>query len=186
MRPPAWRRAWIVAGGPSARKFDLGRLRGETVLAVNDALDLLLARRLPPTAVASLDNNWIRRRRADLERFEGEKYLALPLETWPDCAGIRGATYLRWSHADGLSEDPTRVCTGGNSGYGALNVAYLKGAREIFLVGYDMDPRDGPAHATWARLFRATLPQLAARRARVVNLNPNSFIDAFPREGEGA
>lgn len=175
---PWWDRVWIVAGGPSARGFDFSRLRGETVLAVNDAVDHFLPPGVP-AAVFSLDNNWIRRRRVFLAGFPGEKYLALPLETWPDCADIPGAVYLRWEHADGLSDDPGAINTGGNSGYGALNLAYLKHAREIHLIGYDMDPGDFDQYYHWALAFPRALPQLQGRGARVVNHNPQSFITCF-------
>jgi hypothetical protein len=177
--PPYWDEVVIVAGGPSARSFDFSTVRGKALLAVNDSI-LLLDHLKTAVAVFSLDHRWIRRHRDFLSRFEGERYLALPLETWPDCGGIPGTTYLQWSHADGLSEDPGFICTGCNSGYGAINLAFLKGARSIFLVGYDMDPTGKPIFSRWAPLFRNMLPQLKARGVRVVNLNPQSYIDAFP------
>jgi hypothetical protein len=177
-----WRETWIIGGGPSAGSFDLESLRGKNILAVNDSIDRLLSLvppELPP--VFSLDNRWIRRRLDFLASYSGEKYLAVPLDTWPDCGGIPDATYLRWSHADGLSEDPEVVCTGCNSGYAAVNLAYLKGAQEIHLVGYDMDPKDNDAYEYWASLFHTMLPKLNARGVRVTNHNPRSFVTAFPK-----
>jgi hypothetical protein len=182
----AWRETWIIGGGPSARAFDLGSLRGQNILAVNDSIDLLLNSLhntchgdfAPP--LFSLDNRWIQRRREFLAAYPGDKYLAVPLDTWPECGGIPGATYLRWSHADGLSEDLEVVCTGCNSGYAAINLAYLKGAQLIHLFGYDMDPKDNDAYEYWASLFRNMLPQLNARGIQVINHNPRSFVTAFP------
>lgn len=177
---PWWEEVWIVAGGRSARRFDLDRLSGKTVLAVNDAVDILPGAIRPAAAVFSLDNRWIRRRRDFLSRFPGEKFLAVPLETWPDCAGIPGAVYLGWSHQNGLSENPGIIATGGNSGYGAVNVAYLKHAQVIHLVGYDMHPQDNEQFLHWAPRFRAMLPQFKQRGISVINHNPDSSIDAFP------
>lgn len=179
---PGWSEVWIVAGGPSAKAFDLQSLAGKQVLAVNDPIfwPALMKR---STAVLSLDNNWVRQHRYFLEVFEGERYIALPQETWPDCAGIPGAKYLQWGHDGGLSEDPGVIHTGGNSGYGAIGLAYLKGAKEIHLVGYDMDPADGEKYEHWAPQFRSMLPQLETRGVRVLNHNPRSFVDAFPRVG---
>jgi len=169
----------VVANGPSVHNFDLFSLHGKTVLAVNEASFLLEALGLA-TVVFSLDNRWIHRRRDFLERFVGEKYLAVPLETWPECGGISGAIYLQWSYEKGLSDDPGIVCTGGNSGYGAINVAYLKHAKTIYLVGFDMDPSGKEEFEQWIPRFRTMLPQLEAHRVRVLNLNPNSHVDAFP------
>jgi hypothetical protein len=181
--PPWWNEAWIVACGPSARSFDFDRLRGKTVLAVNEAALFLtsFSSRLA-TAVFSIDHRWIGRRRLFLEEFAGEKYLAVPLETWPECAGITGAMYLRRLHERGLSEDPGIVCTGGNSGYAAVNLCVLKRARVIHLVGYDMDPVDSEKYGQWASRFHSMLPQLQVRGVRVINHNPRSHIDAFKKE----
>lgn len=182
VQPPTWDEAWIVAGGRSALNFDLSRLNGKRVVAVNDAL--FRVGRFPALQVTSFscDNNWIREHRRFLTRSRCEKYLAVPLETWPDCGGIDGVTYLRWSHADGLSNDPTAVCTGGNSGYAAINLAWLKGAATIHLLGYDMNPADNAYYAEWALRFHTMLPQLARRGVKVVNHNHESFIDTFPKE----
>jgi hypothetical protein len=114
------------------------------------------------------------------EEFTGEKYLAVPLETWPECGGVPGAVYLRRSHEAGLSNDPGALCTGGNSGYAAINLAYLKGAETIHLVGYDMDPKMDDKYRQWIPRFRTMLPQLRRKDVTVLNHNKNSFIDAFP------
>lgn len=177
--PPWWDEVWIVASGPSVRQFDLSRLRFKQVLAVNDALF-----QVPPSqqlAVATIDPDWTRRHRDFLAAHQGEKYCAVPLETWPDCYGIPGMTYLQQSHCDGLSDDPQFLCTGGNSGYAALNVAYLKRAKTIHLVGFDMDPSQDDKFRQWAPRFDTMLPQLRRRGVVVTNHNPRSFVDAFPR-----
>jgi len=175
-----WDEVWIVAGGQSARAFDSLRLRGQNVLAVNDAIFLRSIVGASTVTLFSLDNNWIRRHREFASFFPGEKYFALPLETWPDCGGIPGATYLQWSHDPGLSDDLAFISTGGNSGHGAINLAYHKRAKVIHLVGYDMDLPD-EKFAQWAPRFRNTLPQLRARGACVLNHNMKSAIDAYEK-----
>ena len=126
-----------------------------------------------------------RRRRPLLESFDGERYFALPLETLPDCGGITGATYLRrWTSERTRSDDWSSWTPAGNSGYSAINLAYLKGAREINLVGFDMDLNTRgktDLFVSWIPRFRTMLPQLTARGVRVWNHNPNSAIDAFPK-----
>ncbi len=70
--------------------------------------------------------------------------------------------------------------TGGNSGYMALNVALHKGAKEIHLVGFDMD--DGSEkYAQWIPRFRTTRQQLDAAGVKVINENPRSAVDAFEK-----
>jgi hypothetical protein len=173
-----------VAGGPSARSFDLNLLSGKTVVAVNDAVFRLEAHAFavaPILSICSLDNTWIRRHRDYLSSFAGEKFFALPLETWPDCARIPGATYLQWSHQSGLSEDPGFLETGGHSGYGAVNLAYLKRARSIHLVGYDLDPSEKSHFEEWAKAYGSMIPQLQKRGVAAHNHNPKSFITAFPK-----
>jgi hypothetical protein len=178
---------FVVGGGPSAGSLDLARLRGKRILAINDMSHRLLLLGVSTSVAAiSLDNNWVRRNRDFLAAFPGEKFVALPLETWPECGGIEGVTYLKWGYGVGLSEDPAVINTGGNSGYGAINLAYLKGARRIFLIGFDMDPLSNPLHPQWARRFRTTVPQLAARGVEVWNLNPRTSIDAFPTIDAGS
>lgn len=94
-----------------------------------------------------------------------------------------------------LSDDPTQVC-GRDGGTSAINLAYLLGATEIVLIGYDM------AGGRWLnRERRHTQPQprkedfarhlsclptladdLAARQIRVVNTSPLSAVTVFPYE----
>ena len=155
------------------------------MLCVNDAILNMTgsgAGALLAAAVFSLDPRWVSRRRDFLEGFRGEKYLAVPCETFPPCGGISGAVYLQRSHARGLSDDPEAVCTGGHSGYGALGIAYTKRARRVFLIGYDLNPVRGrkDLYRFWADNYWNALPQLQARGVEVFNCNRGSAIDAFP------
>lgn len=191
---PYWGEVWITGGGSSFYDFDFKHFAGNRVLAVNDTIhQLVLAsvpvgRSLVPYELSSfsLDNRWVRRNKHLLGHSEGlikEKFVALPLETWPECADIPGVTYLQWSNADGLSDDPGVICTGGNSGYGAINVAYLKRSKMIHLVGFDMNPIDNTEYLYWARAFRTMLPQLRKQGVTVLNHNKQSYIDAFLKIG---
>lgn len=174
-----------MAGGNSAKAFDYSCLRGKRVLAVNDSVFMISTLQVALLAVAvfSADAHWAIRHCDFLNGFRGEKYLAVPLETWPACDGIPGATYLRRCYREGLNlnlETPS-VCTGGNSGYAAINLAVLKGAKEIHLVGYDMDPAEGDKYRQWIPRFRTMLPQLRLCGVQVWNHNRDSYIDAFQK-----
>lgn len=176
---------YIVGGGPSLRGFDFGRLAGRRVLAVNEALVNLLS----VDAVFSLDNNWARHRCSEMSCFHGEKYLAVQEFYWPYVD--QSATMLHRVRRPGLSDDPGAVHVCGTSGYGALNVAYLKRARLIFLLGFDMTggghwhPEPGWGGAIplepWAAAFDAAADQLRAAGVRVVNCSPTSAIKAFEK-----
>ena len=94
---------------------------------------------------------------------------------------LPGVKYSLWGYGKGLSNDPEHIKTGCNSGYAALNLAYLKGSQEIHLIGYDMNPADNDQYQFWAPLFLDTVEQFKVRGTKVLNHNPSSSIDAFPR-----
>lgn len=84
---------------------------------------------------------------------------------------------------------------GGNSGYGALNLAYLKGSRRIILLGYDFchsathwhegyawqGKSNDSMYRKWATQFIRALPQLHKHGVQVLNASPDSAITAFPK-----
>lgn len=97
-----------------------------------------------------------------------------------------------------LSNDPTIITSGGTSGFGALNVAYLKGAKLVVLFGYDYSDTNGTWHANdahydpnhyynpsnwieWASAFNNITPQLKEKGVEVVNASQRSGISAFPK-----
>lgn len=179
---PRWDSAWIMAGGPSAQRFDLDRLRDKHVICVNDAI-FLFHGAYPTCAptLFSIDCTWIQRWRGFLESYPGEKYAAFPLETFPDAGGVPGVTYLQSSTEDGLSNDPG-VIYGHESGRGAINLAWLKGTQEIHLIGYDMDPMDDEKWLQWLPRYKSLVPQILERGVNVWNHNPSSSIDVFDKE----
>lgn len=180
--------AYIIGGGPSLRGFDFSRLSGRRILAVNESFVHLSASLRQTDAVFSLDNNWARHRHAEMSCFGGEKYLAVQEEYWPYVD--QSATMLRRVRRPGLSEDNGTIHIGGTSGYGALNLAYLKRARTIFLLGFDMagghwHPEPGWGGAImlepWVSAFDVAADQLKANGVHVVNCSPRSAIAAFEK-----
>jgi hypothetical protein len=90
-----------------------------------------------------------------------------------------------------LSGDPRKVF-GGNSGHGALNIAFLAGAHRILLLGFDMTAARGHnwhadhiSHATevrygiWISRFREAATELDRRGVEVLNCSPGSSLDCF-------
>ncbi len=129
-------------------------------------------------AFFSLDRNFILRNIEAIRCFTGEKHIALPDKRLHVMKGIE---FYDWSYRDGLSDNPHVISTGCNSGHGALNLCYLKGSKEIHLVGYDMDPKHNSQFQFWSKKFDDTLPQLESRGIKVWNHNVNSHITAFER-----
>jgi hypothetical protein len=81
-----------------------------------------------------------------------------------------------------LSEDRGAIHTG-NSGYGALGLAYHLGFEKCVIVGLDADRStcDGHDHGDLSHLpilFDSTIPQVGDR---VVLASPNSLIESFKK-----
>lgn len=57
-----------------------------------------------------------------------------------------GLHHIQHSNEPGLSFVRGRVHSGGNSGYVAIGLAYLFGAKRILLVGYDFQDTGGMSH----------------------------------------
>lgn len=181
-----WKRTIIVGGGPSLSDFDFSLLNGLNTLGVNDAALVANTRSL-----FSLDVRWAMMRQYRIRTFPGESFLAVP----DDNVGIiPRAIYLKTCRLTGISTDPT-IIRGGSSGYGAFNVAFLKGAKYIWLLGFDYSyaarkhwfptyswqKDDTPYLDRWARQFNTAVPTLAARGVKVTTVGLNSRINAFPK-----
>lgn len=95
-------------------------------------------------------------------------------------------------HGKGFSLDPNHINYGGNSGFQAVNLAILFGARKIVLVGFDMravegkryffgnDPRGrGPGYNTFKSRFDVAAKMLPSDIS-IVNATPNSALTSFP------
>ena len=94
----------------------------------------------------------------------------------------------------------TGVRSGANSGHQALNLAYLRGARLVILLGYDMQHTGGRLHnhpdhpaplpnfsngmpALCVAGFNASAPMLRALGCRVINASRESALRCFERLG---
>ena len=95
---------------------------------------------------------------------------------------------------EGLSEKTNGLSTGSNSGYQAVNVATLSGAKRILLLGYDMRFHGKRSHShnghpvklpedkytQYAGAFKTMLPQLKRLGVEVINCTEGSAIQCFP------
>lgn len=194
----------IVCTGPSLKNFDFNNLHNKGhIIAVNDAAQYVpFANSWFTVDPWGLNSGQIPR------DFAGTRWAAVPEDYGTERAYAnnhrmmppRNVNYLHRIpvHTDGsmqfsdylsygLNEDPSCIHTG-NSGFGALGLAYHMKPKRIFLFGIDASRgyffNEGKSTRTLDHLpalFRSTLPQLEERGIEVINASPASRIDCFPR-----
>jgi len=214
---PLWKglTAVVIGGGASltAEQFEaVGRARHTAtirVVAVNDAY--LLA----PWAdvIYAADSHWFKWHTAGIAK----PLLGLSAEAvahrWATFAGQKctiqssggnvtdEAVHMMRNrdfpnHGQGLSLDPHFLVTGRNSGFQALNLAVLAGAKRIILIGFDGAPaKDGKEHfhgghprptpreayPLYRQAMSAAESLLIDAGVQVLNASPGTQIDSFPK-----
>lgn len=189
----AGRRVAVLACGPSLNQADVdtARAAGCAVVAVNNACQLAPWCDL----LHACDAMWW--------RVHAQYALKLPglKTTLDDSCEFKAVNHLRWKQSEptgvtlGFSDDPGMVCTGGNSGYQAVHIAALGGAKQILLLGFDMQTTGGKSHffgdhppplrnepgelKVFAEAFKTLAPELARRGIDVVNCTAASALTCF-------
>lgn len=98
--------------------------------------------------------------------------------------------FIRSDKQRGLSRKPGLIHQGGNSGYQAMNLAYLAGVSKMILFGFDCKGGhwhgDHPAGLVnrspfkdWIHQFQYLARDLKAEGVEVLNANPDSAIPWF-------
>lgn len=188
---PDWLCAVIVAGGPS--------------FSDSQAKEVIVARALGKCRVIVVNDSWRRVPNADLLYACDGKWwkmhhvaaqLGFPGELWTQDVAAAEHYGLSWVKVDpiasGLSVRRDLLHGGGNSGYQAINLAYLFGAKEIVLVGFDYKTSGGKSHwfgehppelrtnmpyGTWVLRFRDLAKDLQRLGVKMVNCSPDSALD---------
>ena len=190
--------AFVVGGGPSLKNFDWSRLRGEPVIGINRAYEYC-----DPAVIFSMDSrfyaNILVGRYGPLARDKFQTYRS-GIKVWLDNNATPYREDVFIAKCPGRDAWPTRVADGlgggANSGYGALNLAYVLGADPIYLLGFDMhggpdgrqqwfhtghpDVRDENVYVQFREAFERIAPRLAVENRTVINLNPDSALTCFP------
>lgn len=176
-----------IGGGPSLTAEDVMSLAALPVhiIAVNDAYKLT-----PFAAVLFAADFWWWKKENGAPSFHGMRF------SLEERASKYGCRILRPGPEDGLSDDPMVLNTGENSGYSAINLAVLLGAKTIFLLGYDMKSgADGrthwfgnhdngygePPYARHLSHFPSLVAPLAQRGVSVINCTRDTALLTFPR-----
>lgn len=178
---------FCLASGPSMCREDAEAVRGRgKVIAIGNTGELA------PFAdvLYSGDASWWRHYGHRYASFAGRR-VALAMGGLPE--GVEGLPY-RNEPGLGLGV----IHTGHNSGYQAINLAFLEGATTIVLLGYDMQHTDGKRHwhddhpaplgnfcSGMPELCRQRFPplasDLAARGVRVLNASRQTALACFER-----
>lgn len=186
-----WTHCICVASGPS-----LSHAQVDLIAAARPAWRVFVVNttweRLPDADVlyASDQSWWETHLPAVRARFRGE--------CWTQSRFIAHRDHLhhvRCVGKPGLSRSPGLVHSGHNSGYQAINLAYLLGARHILLAGYDMQRTRGMSHwhgdhpgilnrglntSLWLENFALLAPELVQAGVTVVNCTIETALNSFP------
>jgi hypothetical protein len=196
----AGRRCFIIGGGPSLKGFNFDKLQDELTIGIN-----AVYQKFDPIILFGMDKRFFewaeckgikyygkneKEKNEFLERYNNLTAIKLHLNVEKadfenvykiDCMGNLG---LSASLSNGL-------CHGENSGYAALNLAYILGCNPIYLLGFDMDGdkkyhwHDGhPGQAGTGDMstFPIAFNQFAdeiKKKTRVINLNKESKLKCF-------
>ena len=180
--------AICIASGPSLTEADLNLCRqsGRIIYVVNDVY------KVAPWAsiLYAADGSWWDYHEG-VPDFKGEKW------------SIDGACCARWdlNFIPGTStkvfaiEEP--IAYGKNSGFQALNLAYLQGHRDVWLLGYDMghEPDEDKhffgehpqkinrtsQYQDWIDHFRKAKPLMDKAGLKVTNMTRKTALDMFER-----
>jgi len=181
----------IIGGGPSLTHKDVSLCEGAglTLLGINNAyqiatLDYLYA----------CDTKWWQAH-PDAVKIDAEKY---SLKAKPSDKGIKGVKQMQRGERQGLSKKWPVLNTSGNSGYQAINLAYLLGYTEMILLGFDMQLTNDRAHwhedhgnglsnpvehtfRNWKRDFKTLYNDLVAENIKVFNATRETALPYFKR-----
>ncbi len=197
--PGAWKDepCFVIGGGPSVVVHDLRQLEGQRVIAINRALELIrpdiwtwLDERVWTWAKdGTLPELW-----AAMCRFY-DRGLKVT-RALPDHVSIYPGDVIEvpYDTEPLLGESFEHMHAANNSGFWALNMAYLLGANPIILIGYDCGPGEvienwhdrwpkmtrGNAVRGFADYFRNAAEQLKARNVMVLNASPLTALDCWP------
>lgn len=180
----------IAASGPSLTDAQcrVAEDSGVRIIAVNTTYKKFSVS--APMVVYACDYLWWRHHHAAIPK-------ALHARCWTQdrsSAERFNLKFVRQASRPGLGEKVLQV--NGNSGFGAINLAYLFGCRRILLIGFDMKlgakgerhwHADHPAplvqhqpFGEWLHKAEVLAKDLKATGVEVINCTPGSALTVFP------
>ena len=181
----------IIASGPSLTPEDVNAVRGMNVIVINTS------HWLAPWAdiLYACDPHWWDWHyqnpewKAKLDAFQGEKWTQDK-----DAAKKYGLNFIESKAGGGISTDPKIIYQGSNSGVQAINLAYHCGARDIILLGYDMQGSKDKPHwhghhpskivsgwHAWLKFYDLVAADAAKLGVRITNCTRQTALTCFER-----
>jgi hypothetical protein len=182
----------------SAYSPHLSFLHDKHVIAVNEA------HKLGPWVDVLFfgDDNYYTTRKKEILEFNGLRITCMNKQVNYKVKNLKRHSFVKKDDPlIGISDDPGKVAWNihkGNSGTAAINLAVHLGAKEIYLIGFDMK-LDENKHQHWHNSYHtntttvggtfkrhlSNFPQIAEDLKRLgikcINLNPNSAITEFEK-----
>lgn len=186
--PKMWDGAtvYILGGGPSLRDVDINRLRGQHIIAVNNAYQL--ASWIP--MMYFMDTVWFRWHAESLANWPG-----IRVTSCRECENTSWVKFVDQGHRRELDERPHFMMRGTNAGFGAMAIAIKLGAMKVILLGFDMQLVNGNANwhedhervtiaeiykRQFLKSFASVKGELIERGIEVINATPGSALTTFP------
>ena len=181
--------AVVVASGPSLADEQITLIEHSVVFTI--AVNNSYAKLQHPDVVYACDYLWWK-----LNHMKAKQNIPRRQLWTQDRAAAEQfqLSHIQWEGKDGLGKRGLRV--NGNSGAGAINLAYHFGARRILLIGMDMKPgANGEKHwhpdhpkpmvqgqqfEEWRLKMGVLAKDLAAEGVTVINCTPRSALTCFP------
>jgi hypothetical protein len=181
--------AVVVASGPSLTDEQITLIEHSVVFTI--AVNNSYAKLRHPDVVYACDYLWWK-----LNHMKAKQNIPRRQMWTQDRAAAEQfqLSHIQWEGKDGLGKRGLRV--NGNSGAGAINLAYHFGARRILLVGMDMKPGpngekhwhpdhpkplvQGQQFEEWRKKMGVLAADLKTEGVTVVNCTPGSALTCFP------
>lgn len=180
-------RIYIIGGGPSIEDMDLAPIHDKYVIGVNAAY------RLGEWVNICLfaDNRFFKQHKNNLEEWPNKKVTLAPA-----ARGKKGFDYFKRCQKHAICFEPGKLAfpsRGANSGASAINYAIREGAKEVVLLGFDMQTVGGrhnyhnfhnhkakkDVYAKFMMHFENIAKELNG--VKVFNATPNSKLKCFPK-----
>lgn len=120
---------YLIGGGPSLKEFNWEDLKGKNIIAINKAYEFV------PWAqvIFWTDARFYTWYHQQLQQSKADKYTINNSIHYDSSVKV-----LRKGGRHNLEKGDDIIAHGDNSGYAAINLAYILGASQIVLLGYDM------------------------------------------------
>jgi len=180
-----------IGAGPSLKKEDVAacEIAGFSLMVVNSSFQFACY----PEYHYAADTRWWQRNYA-FTQMSSRKF---SIQHNSRDQGHPGIRQMERGRTEDFSDSWPTLATGKNSGFQAINLAYLLGFRCVVLLGYDLgfgsngEKHCHPDHpdynpldvtiAEWIRIFDKAAPIMQGLGLSVINATRNTTLECFPQ-----